>query len=116
MFFKRLGYYLFGFSVGLICLLFFFNKKNTRCHYLPDSRVKNDLLKKEIRFQETILPTYRDSVSIVKFILNSRVNFSKSKTKLDSCKIYLLEDKKHKDFKQIQLKNCKRHIYIIEVK
>ena len=46
--FYRIGYYLVGFSVGLIFLAFVFNGKKTSCNYSPSSRVKSSLLQKKI--------------------------------------------------------------------
>ena len=45
-FLKRLSYYLGGFSVGIVLLVFFLSGKNTRCTYTPDARVINDFSKK----------------------------------------------------------------------
>ena len=45
-FLKRLSYYLGGFSVGIVLLIFFLSGKNTRCTYTPDARVINDFPKK----------------------------------------------------------------------
>ena len=46
-FLKRLSFYLGGFSVGTVMLLFFLSGKNTRCTYTPDARVIKDFSKKE---------------------------------------------------------------------
>ena len=53
-FFKRLSYYLFGFTIGLFFLLFIFGGKKTQCNYSPSSRVKNDILEKDWVFQNNI--------------------------------------------------------------
>ena len=53
-FFKRLTYYLFGFTIGLLFLLIVFGEKKTQCNYSPSSRVKNDILEKDWVFQKTI--------------------------------------------------------------
>ena len=45
----RFGYYLGGFSVGLIFLAFIFNGKKTSCNYSPSARVKDNILQKEIK-------------------------------------------------------------------
>ena len=44
----RLGYYLGGFSVGLILLAFILNGKKTSCNYTPNARVIDNLLQKKI--------------------------------------------------------------------
>ena len=46
----RFGYYLGGFSVGLIFLGFVFSGKKPSCNYGPSARVKNNLLQKKIAF------------------------------------------------------------------
>tara|TARA_B110000003_G_C16391301_1_gene434496 strand:- start:78 stop:332 length:255 start_codon:yes stop_codon:yes gene_type:complete len=50
--FYRIGYYLVGFSVGLIFLAFVFNGKKTSCNYSPSSRVKGSLLQKKIQLPD----------------------------------------------------------------
>jgi len=40
----RFGYYLGGFSVGLIFLGFVFSGKKTSCNYGPSARVKNKVI------------------------------------------------------------------------
>ena len=42
-FLKRLGYYLFGLSIGVIILSFIFSGKKTSCNYGPQARVKSQL-------------------------------------------------------------------------
>ena len=46
----RFGYYLGGFSVGLIFLGFVFSGKKTSCNYGPSARV-NNLLQKKIVYE-----------------------------------------------------------------
>ena len=45
-FLYRLGYYLGGFSAGLVILFFLFNGKRTQCNYGPEARVLNNLSEK----------------------------------------------------------------------
>lgn len=49
-FWKRLKYYLIGFSLGLIFVVFFF--QNRGCSWLPGNRVKNTLLDKVLVLPE----------------------------------------------------------------
>ena len=94
---NRLIYFIFGFSIGLIFLFFFFDRKNTSFNYLPSSRVKNNLLSKKINFGEYS----RDSALIKNIIRNGKINFSKSKIGSDSCNIYYITIKK-----SLQIQNC----------
>ena len=104
----RLIYYIFGFSIGLIFLFFFFDRKNTSFNYLPSSRVKNNLLSKKINFGEYS----KDSALIKNIIKNGQINFSKSKIGLDSCNIYLIANKNKKS---LQIQNCKNKAEIINL-
>ena len=45
--FFRIGYYLFGFTIGLFLLSIIFKGKKTSCNYSPNDRVINDLSKKK---------------------------------------------------------------------
>ena len=86
-FIKRLGYYLGGFSVGLIFLFFFFNGKRTQCNYSPSARVKSDIQKKEWIFQDNFY-TITDTVQWFK---NADVCFSQSTIGIDSCNVYVMK-------------------------
>ena len=45
-FLKRLYFFLFGLSIGIMILIFVINKKDTRFNYSPNKRVLNDIYKK----------------------------------------------------------------------
>ena len=49
-FLKRLSFFLFGLSIGVIILIFISNKKDTRFNYMPNKRVLNDIYKKKMGF------------------------------------------------------------------
>ena len=53
-FLKRLLYYLFGFSIGLIFLFYFIDKKEATFNYSPNKRVLADIDKKEWIFETNI--------------------------------------------------------------
>ena len=103
---NRLIYFIFGFSIGLIFLFFFFDRKNTSFNYLPSSRVKNNLLSKKINFGEFS----KDSVLIKNMIRNGEINFSKSKIGSDSCNIYLIANQNKKS---LQIQNCEDKVEIL---
>ena len=110
----RLGYYLAGFSVGLIFLAFMFNGKKTSCNYSPSSRVKRNLEKKEIFISKEIRNKYPFlNESLIKnYIKDGEIDFSKSNTKLDSCKTYFFNLRK-KNISNFEVVNCSK---IIELK
>ena len=115
-FLKRLGYYLGGFSAGLIFLAFFFNGKKTQCNYGPEARVLNDLSKKEWRFAKGVYPVIRlDSLSINTFIKYADVDFSSSKTSIDSCKVYQIETELELKKYTLRVENCKKNATILKI-
>lgn len=88
----RFGYYLGGFSVGLIFLAFIFNGKKTSCNYSPSARVKDNILQKEIKIPLELqkkFPQLTDSL-VRLYIDRGDINFSKSDTKRDSCRMYYI--------------------------
>ena len=64
-FLYRLGYYLGGFSAGLVILFFLFNGKRTQCNYGPEARVLNNLSEKHWQAKTTLLPSMiLDSITV----------------------------------------------------
>lgn len=107
---QRVGYYLGGFSIGLIVLAFFLRGKNTSCDYGPNARtVKNIGLKKKA-FSQAALNTMAqhnlDTLAVHNLILKSDVDFSNSETHNDSCNRYILESKHDGKSVQLVIKNC----------
>ena len=97
-FIKRLGYYLGGFSVGLIFLFFFFNGKRTQCNYSPSARVKSDIQKKAWVFGKDFYPIQ----DTLQWFANTTVDFSESNIGTDSCNVYVMEI----DDKIFSVKKC----------
>jgi hypothetical protein len=94
-FIHRLGYYLGGFSLGLILLAFFLSGKRASCDYGPDARVLKNIglkqLKYDISVQEMINLKTIDSTTLSLILKRGDVNFSESNTKLEPCKLYVIE-------------------------
>ena len=115
-FLKRLGYYLGGFSVGLIILSFILSGKKTSCNYGPNARVINDLIQKEILIDSSIQkrhPFLNDSL-VREQLKKGSVNFSKSDTRRDSCRLYHIENNTNKAFWVVE--NCKKSVLLIDYK
>ncbi len=104
-FIKRLIYFSGGFLIGLMLLIFFLSGKRASCSYFPNSRVKKDILKKKIKFQD--LRNYKDSIIIINSISNGSINFSKSNTKLKNCKQYYITNEDQLNKVWVLIKNCK---------
>ena len=116
-FLKRLGYYLFGLSIGVIILSFIFSGKKTSCNYGPQARVKSQLLRKEINVPDYILKNeinITDKV-IEDFIKNSSIDLSESNTKKDSCKTYVLKGNLISKHASVEIENCSKTATVLKI-
>ncbi len=114
--FYRIGYYLVGFSVGLIFLAFVFNGKKTSCNYSPSSRVKGSLLQKKIQLPDNFKnqnPKIDDSI-VRELIKKGNIDFSKSNTQLDSCRVYHIDFGNDKN-SFLEVANCKKKVTVLKV-
>ena len=109
-FIQRLGYYLGGFSIGLVFLAFFLSGKRASCSYGPSARVKKNISIKRIEYskpvQDFIYNKNLDSSSIKQIIAKGSVNFSESDIKRDPCKIYIIEGKLDDVKYKLTIENC----------
>ena len=107
---QRLGYYLGGFSIGLIILAFFLSGKKTSCAYGPNARVLKNINTKKLVYSNLAKQALNNKVidtSSISFVLKKgNVNFSESNTNLDSCKIYIIEDKVDNKEVALTIENC----------
>ena len=116
----RVGYYLGGFSIGLIFLAFFLRGKNTSCDYGPNARtIKNISIKKKLYTENAhkeMKVLKLDSIVVNKLIQTGNVNFSESDTKSDDCKTYLIENNLNDKDIAIIVKNCDSVASILDIK
>ncbi|XOD68517.1 MAG: hypothetical protein ACMUEM_05260 [Flavobacteriales bacterium AspAUS03] len=90
---KRLGYFLFGVSLGMIIVSLLFGRRATSCAYFPNQRILNEIKRKEIHFQTSEYPLslgcYRDPVFIrSKLLINGKINFGESQAQKKPFPIY----------------------------
>lgn len=94
---QRIGYYLGGFSIGLIILAFFLNGKKTSCSYGPDARVLKRINTKQLQFSPEVLNEISskkiDTYGLNIFMKKSDVNFKNSQAQKKPCSYYMLEGK-----------------------
>ena len=106
----RIGYYLGGFSIGLILLAFFLSGKRASCSYGPDARVLKNISTKQLVYSQNVLEAIKnrtiDSLTISEILKFGDVNFSESKTNLDSCNIYVLERNFNEKEISLSIENC----------
>ena len=107
---QRLAYYLGGFAIGLIILMFFLNGKEASCDYGPNARTVKNISSKPITYSNEVSSFVTnhsiDSSTVVNLVKYGNVDFSKSNTELDSCKIYHIDNiYKDKDI-LLSIENC----------
>lgn len=100
---KRLGFYLGGFSAGIIFLFVFFNGKRTQCHYGPEARVKNDIIQKKWIFEHGFYPIQ----DTLKWFDNADLHFRESVVGKDTCNVYVFTIEEKRFFVQ----NCTKKAY-----
>ncbi len=110
-FLKRLGYYLGGFSVGLVILAFILSQKNFSCSYGPNARVLKNIRSKRIQYAESVSQMINTKVldtGELSHLLNyGDVNFSDSDTKAEPCRSYRIEGVSNKDRSLVlDIENC----------
>ena len=106
----RVGYYLGGFSIGLIFLAFFLSGKRASCDYSPNARVLKNIRTKSHEYSNDLITAIKnneiDSSTIYYILKKGSVNFSKSNTKLDSCKVYVIEETINEKEIILSVENC----------
>lgn len=115
----RIGYYLGGFSIGLVILAFFLSGKKTSCDYGPNARtIKNISLKKKMYSKEAVLMMkthHIDTVAVNDIIRFGNVNFSESNTEAKDCNIYVIENIYNDKDIVIDVKNCESIATILSI-
>lgn len=115
---NRLIYFMGGFLIGICILIFIWDKKNTKFPYMPDARVINDVNSKNVHYSNKLHTAFAKNIitaSQVQDILkNGNVNFSKSNTKLDSCKIYVIQKILSTKNYSISLENCTNEVKVFD--
>lgn len=107
---QRLAYYLGGFALGLVLLMFFLNGKDASCDYGPNARTVKNISSKPINYSDAassfIKTQQLDSATIVNLVKYGSVDFSESKTIIDSCRVYLIENSYKERDMALTVKNC----------
>ncbi len=109
-FIHRLGYYLSGFVVGIIMLMFFLGGKKTSCDWGLDSRVLKNIRNKERVVSEETLIFFRENqidTSNISYILKAGdVNFKESNIEAKPCKLYQIEGEVNEQKLGLIFENC----------
>lgn len=109
---QRIGYYLGGFSLGLILLAFFLNGKKASCSYGPDARVLKNINSKLLIYSNEVLNTMAqkniDTTIIKRVLFKGDINFNsdKSNPRKEPCGTYYIEDEFDKKEIALLVENC----------
>ncbi|WP_406683871.1 hypothetical protein N1F78_14435 [Seonamhaeicola sp. MEBiC1930] len=112
-FIQRLGYYLGGFSIGLIILVFFLNGKKVSCDYGPEARVLKNINSKQVNYTSAFI---QDSVIIKHVLKHGDVNFSESNPRQEPCGIYKVEGLYNEIRTILSVENCDSIVKILALK
>ncbi|MFT6369089.1 MAG: hypothetical protein ACJAWH_000164 [Maribacter sp.] len=117
-FIKRLGFYLFGISIGILFLAFFFKKKtqDTGVYfcYFPNCRTLKDIRSKPMYYSDEVstqlLNKQLDSTDIVSLLTHGDVDFGSSETKSTPCKTYIIEGIIKDEEMVATVRNCRKKV------
>jgi len=110
---KRFLFYFGGFGIGLVLLYFFVGGSGASCEYDygPGARTKKNIRIKERVYSENSLQFLKnnqlDTSAITYLLKKGSVLFSESNTKLDTCKVYVIEGNTASKESQKTIKNIK---------
>lgn len=117
---KRIGFYLGGFSIGLIVLAFFFSGKKTSCAYFPQERVLKNLRVKPYTITpeaaQSLAAMQLDSITINRLLQLGDINFGRSEQRKEPCSYFVItgQDEAGNDL-MMELDNCKEAVSIVSL-
>ncbi|MGO3707103.1 MAG: hypothetical protein ACTJGD_06460 [Mesonia hippocampi] len=107
---KRLAYYLGGFLIGIVLLLFFLNGKNASCDYTPNARVLKNIKTKPKHYSPQSLAFLNqqaiDTSYLSELLTNGDVDFKNSITHADTCNTYLIDHNYKQKTIRATIVNC----------
>lgn len=107
---KRIGFYLLGFSVGVVFLAFFFKEKRTEFCYMPNCRVLKELRSKEIEIAPGIKNITKEELTAI--FTNGDVLFSKSEVHTSPCKTYVVKGVLKEQEIEVTAKYCPEKVIV----
>jgi len=107
---KRFALYGFGFLMGIGLVFFFLGGKKASCNWLPNDRMLKIIRSKQINYSDNIndaISTKKiDSTDINDILLYGDIDFSKSQTKNNPCRKYLINGENDQKNMSITVKIC----------
>lgn len=120
-FLHRLRFYLIGFSIGIVMVLFIFGPRSMQCSYFPNSRTLEEAKYYPMSYSDEVKSFMEkeglDSVFIYDEIFkNSKViNFGSDEVRETPCRTYRAEYRRDKSYDFV-FKICKKETELIEIK
>jgi len=118
---KRILYYLVGFGIGIILLMYFVGGSGASCDYAygPNARVLKNIRLKEKTYSPEALQALNgrglDTSDLKLLYKDGEVLFAESDTKRDSCNLYTIQATlKNQDLK-FKVENCDSIARFLEV-
>lgn len=110
-FIRRFAYYLGGFTIGIIMVIFFLSGKGVSCAYFPNARVLNELNTKKKVFTPEALQFFEshkiDTIAVSKLLRQGKVHFNQSQTdRHQPCREYVISGSHRDHDLQIEVKRC----------
>ena len=109
-FIHRFSYFLVGAILGSVVVYFIWGKKKTTFCWLPNCRTLKDFRVKKRAFDSSVQKLVNnkelDTAAITDAYLNGTVDFSRSNTKLKTCKTYIIESNYNKKSYEFLVENC----------
>lgn len=117
---KRVGFYLGGFSLGLVLLAFFFSGKKTSCSYFPQERVLKNLRIKPYTLSSEATQSLAimdlDTVTINRLLQLGEVDFGESETRREPCGYYvIIGETEAGNTLKMELENCEETVTIVSL-
>ena len=118
---KRLLTFGIGFFIGILLLIFFWNKKDASFNYGPDARVISQILRREKQVVEPSVEKYLqnrsiDSTRFREIIKNADINFSKSNQHKEPCRDYFIESHYEQNMLELQAQLCDSVVRFYHIK
>jgi len=107
---RRFALYGFGFAIGIVLVFFFLGGKNASCNWMPNDRMLKIIRGKQINYSDNVLNQISnatiDSLDINLILENGDIDFSKSQTKNNPCRKYLINGNKEQKDMALTVKIC----------
>ena len=115
---KRIGFYLIGFSIGLVFLAYFFKEKRAEFCYFPNCRVLKEIRTNELSFAKDIKNDSLYTLEEIKetILKNGDVDFDKSKVHTEPCKTYFIKGIIRKSDVELNVEFCSEKSVIKSIK